>query len=863
MTLFPLLLVQVLVIPLQPPMTRSRATTSFRERGGIPNALLRRRIAKLRLRGGRSRRRDFGLSLSSDDSWVPKQTDTEEIFQDYEDPKEPPVDKTISERFHTKVADKILDSLSDDVYGVTEADLAAAQYLTNDKGVLKIVKQRGLENRAHPKKGDAAVIQFRGMLEDGTPFRQTRRRIRREDTFRRFTVPLGTNSEKVVRGLEIGILSMNEGEIAHLTLEPAYAYGDMGNVSLGVPAQTRLVFVVELLKIIPLEKIKGFDGLRKQVLQEGFQIPFRPLNYDECLLSYRGRIGSKTVCLGEKILYPLSEAPAYRRNHITGEYVQIQKEDQPFAIGAIHETLKTMQPGETCRVWAESGFVPTNKPLLGSPKVNQNTTEHRKINFTMELDIILHHVYPIRVVHPNVYFRQLREPHTLEGPSTESRVEIEYAVKTSGGRTIVRKHRRENYTVGGFEDGIPDHVDTVIETMQIGQEAEVFGAASEFKDVYGNLSYPDIPEHETVRHYLRLLSFTQKVASESLSSKEKLQEAVRLKDLGNKYFNFGNSYKAKQKYGEALDLLMYLQPIPLKYLNGYGLTIEEFNSTFFGPLKDVESGIPLPLEQQRLFWKCRAQLYLNLAAVDLKMKNFEEAETWCSRALFINPRDAKALYRLGKAKLRQKNPEAALQYFRRAKNLVGEDIELDRIISKLSSFGSNVQEQGSHFPGEDMRKDNVMLERLVSPRERQLDAGWPVPQLAVHKSRVAAKKNENLRLGGQSRQDPNALRRLENRPPRSPAEALQQFDLPLGLSDINEGFHCKDAPVQMDSPGSKVQDLQEHSTSRRVEEKASVYTPLDEVLNPESDRSNLLSAKSMNNEFTLLNMEAADSYRPG
>lgn len=52
----------------------------------------------------------------------------------------------------------------------------------------------------------------------------------------------------------------------------------------------------------------------------------------------------------------------------------------------------------------------------------------------------------------------------------QSKVTLEYAVRTYAGRTILGKQLLENYTICAFGDKLPDHVDTVLECMQVSSE---------------------------------------------------------------------------------------------------------------------------------------------------------------------------------------------------------------------------------------------------------------------------------------------------------------------------------------------------------------------------------------------------------
>ena len=91
-----------------------------------------------------------------------------------------------------------------------------------------------------PKKGDRVLVHYEGKLADGTVF---------DSSYERNS-PFGVNIGlgNVVEGWDIGIMSMNLGEKAELTIESDYGYGDAGRPPL-IPGYATMIFTVELLSI--------------------------------------------------------------------------------------------------------------------------------------------------------------------------------------------------------------------------------------------------------------------------------------------------------------------------------------------------------------------------------------------------------------------------------------------------------------------------------------------------------------------------------------------------------------------------------------------------------------------------------------
>jgi FKBP-type peptidyl-prolyl cis-trans isomerase len=94
---------------------------------------------------------------------------------------------------------------------------------------------------AKPKAGDRVAIDYFAYFVDGTPFNNT---YERGQTFD-FVV----GNEKVLEGLERGVMQMKVGEKATIVIPSPLAYGDEGMPEAKIAPFTTLVFDVELKKI--------------------------------------------------------------------------------------------------------------------------------------------------------------------------------------------------------------------------------------------------------------------------------------------------------------------------------------------------------------------------------------------------------------------------------------------------------------------------------------------------------------------------------------------------------------------------------------------------------------------------------------
>jgi FKBP-type peptidyl-prolyl cis-trans isomerase len=88
--------------------------------------------------------------------------------------------------------------------------------------------------------GHTLLVHYVGTLTDGTKFDSSRDR---KDFF---TFKLGDG--QVIKGWDIGLLGMQDGEIRKLTIPGHLAYGEKGVPGL-IPPNATLIFEIELLEI--------------------------------------------------------------------------------------------------------------------------------------------------------------------------------------------------------------------------------------------------------------------------------------------------------------------------------------------------------------------------------------------------------------------------------------------------------------------------------------------------------------------------------------------------------------------------------------------------------------------------------------
>ena len=115
------------------------------------------------------------------------------------------------------------------------------EFLTEDKGVIKKLIKKGKGEK--PSNRSTVKVHYTGKLENGQVFDSS---IDRKDPYI-FEIDQG----KVIKGWEIGIKQMQQGEKSSFIIGPKYGYKKKGIPPI-IPPNAKLFFEIELLEIIEL-----------------------------------------------------------------------------------------------------------------------------------------------------------------------------------------------------------------------------------------------------------------------------------------------------------------------------------------------------------------------------------------------------------------------------------------------------------------------------------------------------------------------------------------------------------------------------------------------------------------------------------
>uniref|UniRef100_A0A4W4F1I4 peptidylprolyl isomerase n=1 Tax=Electrophorus electricus TaxID=8005 RepID=A0A4W4F1I4_ELEEL len=202
-----------------------------------------------------------------------------------------------------------------------------------DKGVCKIVKSHGTEGD-RPMIGDKVYVHYTGKLLNGKKFDSS---YDRKEPFV-FNVGKG----QVIKAWDIGVCSMQKGEVCLLLCKPEYGYGSAGSPPK-VPPNSTLLFEVELLSFRGEELTEDGGILRRiKVKGEGYNNP------NEGATVHVHLEGRCDGCLFEK-------------RDVT--FVVGESEDKSIPLG-VDRAMEKMQKGECCLLYLKPkyGYGKEGKP---------------------------------------------------------------------------------------------------------------------------------------------------------------------------------------------------------------------------------------------------------------------------------------------------------------------------------------------------------------------------------------------------------------------------------------------------------------------------------------------------------------------
>jgi FKBP-type peptidyl-prolyl cis-trans isomerase len=125
--------------------------------------------------------------------------------------------------------------------------------ITNDGGVIMSVIEEG-SGWKKPTDGSSVKVQFKGMYNENII----------EDREAEFD--LGEGSEhSIIEGIEKALEKMKENASVKLIIQPAYAFGESGDASKGVPPNAEVTYIVKLVSFVKAKQSYEYDDLDSRI----------------------------------------------------------------------------------------------------------------------------------------------------------------------------------------------------------------------------------------------------------------------------------------------------------------------------------------------------------------------------------------------------------------------------------------------------------------------------------------------------------------------------------------------------------------------------------------------------------------------
>lgn len=518
----------------------------------------------------------------------------------------------------------------------------------NNSGLKKKLIKRGVGWET-PEFGYEVTVQYVGTLLDGTKFESTR------EGDQPLTFKLGHG--QVVKGLDMGIVTMKKGEIALFTVPSDMGYGNTARD--GVPADSIVQFEVELISWITVVDVTKDGGIIKRILEQGKR-DRQPSELDEVLVTYQ-------------IMQPDGSIVAETPEDGTAFYIK-----DGHLISALPKAIKTMKVGEKANLnvqsqyWCNGLERKANDMFSSIPRSSSLSINLELISFKPVIDVC---------GDSKVIKKILEEGESLVSADEGAAVMVRYIAKLENG-TIFEKRGFDGEASLEFvtdEEQVILGLDRAAMTMKKGEQALLtirpdYG----FGELEVKRDFATVPPSSTLVYEIEMVDFVKEKAPWELSSTERIEAAGKKKEEGNNLFKSGKYLRAGKKYDKAADYVS-----------------EE------GPFGD---------EEMKLAKALRVQCWLNGAACNLKLNNFKEAINLCSKVLDVEFNNVKALFRRAQAFIENADLDLAELDLKKALELDPENREVKMIQKRLKQLQT-----------ENNRRDAKMYANMFSRLTKDTD----------------------------------------------------------------------------------------------------------------------------------------------
>ncbi|CAG9323234.1 unnamed protein product [Blepharisma stoltei] len=300
---------------------------------------------------------------------------------------------------------------------------------------------------------------------------------------------------------------------------------------------------------------------------------------------------------------------------------------------ALIEILKTMKLKEEAQLKIHNKYFRDNfERFMPNPVTDAD--------FLVDIKIIDMRKAEDMYLDGSFYKRTIEEGAGKDLPNTNAHVRVLYKLDIEG-ETVLTNFDQEPLEIIMDEDEVPSLWTHCLRQMKEGDlvkvECNLMGLHANYLNdgldkKYNFDTYAKENQH-SAEFYIKLVSFQMGRTNYNMTTQDRADEALRIKEAGNKLFKVGRYDRAVEKYEAA--------------------------NTTIDPITD----------DPHKFRPIRNALLGNITLCNLKLERWHEAAVDANKILDMNPADVKALYRRGLARKELENLEGALEDFKEAKRV--------------------------------------------------------------------------------------------------------------------------------------------------------------------------------------------------